>query len=76
MNFFFAQNTTMGALPTLYAATAPDVNGGDYYGPSGFKEMKGYPKKVASNPLSHDAEIAERLWAVSGKLTGVEYTEN
>jgi len=61
MNFFFAQNTAMGALPTLYAATAPDVKGGDYYGPSGFKEMKGFPKKVASNPLSHDAGIAEKL---------------
>jgi len=75
LNFFFAQNTSMGALPTLYAATAPDVKGGDFFGPSGFKEMKGYPKKVASNPLSHDAEIAKRLWAVSENLTGIKFPD-
>ena len=73
MNLFFAQNTAMGALPTLYAATAPDVKGGDYYGPSGFKEMKGYPKKVASIPLSYDEVIAERLWDLSEKLTGIGF---
>ena len=41
----------MGALPTLYAAVGPDVEGGDYFGPSGFMEMKGYPKKVETNKL-------------------------
>ena len=75
LNFFFAQDITMGALPTLYAATAPDVKGGDYFGPAGFKEMKGYPKKVASVPLSHDKKIAERLWTVSEKLTGIGFPE-
>ena len=75
LNHVFAQDTTMGALPTLYAATAPEVKGGDYYGPAGFKEMKGYPKKVASVPLSRDAEIAERLWSVSEKMTGIGFPE-
>lgn len=73
LNVFFAQQPAMGALPTLYAATAPDVKGADFYGPSGFMEMKGYPKKVASVPLSHDPEIAEKLWQASGALTGVTY---
>ena len=73
LNHFFAQGLEMGTLPTLYAAVAPDVKGGDYYGPDGWKEMKGYPKKVQSNKLSHDKEIAAKLWDVSENLTGVEY---
>jgi NAD(P)-dependent dehydrogenase (short-subunit alcohol dehydrogenase family) len=70
---FFAQGTEMGALPTLYAATGLDVQGGDYFGPSGWREMKGYPEKVESNKLSHDREIAAKLWDVSEELTGVKY---
>jgi len=73
LNHFFAQDITMGALPTLYAATATDVKGGDYYGPSGWREMRGYPRKVQSNKLSHDKEIAKKLWEVSEKLTGVKF---
>jgi NAD(P)-dependent dehydrogenase (short-subunit alcohol dehydrogenase family) len=73
LNNFFGQKIDMGALPTLYAATAPDVEKGGYYGPGGFKEMKGYPKKVSSIPLSHDREIREKLWTVSEELTGVTY---
>jgi NAD(P)-dependent dehydrogenase (short-subunit alcohol dehydrogenase family) len=73
LNRFFSQGIDMGALPTLYAAIAPDVKGGDYYGPAGWLEMRGYPKKVESNKLSHDTEIARRLWEVSEKLTGIEY---
>ena len=34
----------MGALPTLRAATDPGVIGGQYYGPDGFGEQRGYPK--------------------------------
>ena len=40
-NSFFAQSPYMGALPTLYAATSPDVTGGSYYGPDGFMEIRG-----------------------------------
>jgi hypothetical protein len=73
MNRFVAQEAAMGALPTLYAATAPDVRGGDYYGPDGFMERAGHPKKVSSNGRSRDEEVAERLWRVSQDLTGVTY---
>ncbi len=69
----FAQSCAMGALPTLYAATVPNVKGGDYYGPSGFQEWRGYPQKVLSNKLSHDQSAAERLWSVSEELTGVRF---
>lgn len=73
MNRFLSQNIEMGALPTLYAATAPDVSSGDYYGPAGWQEIRGYPKKVESNMLSHDTEIAKKLWMVSEELTGIKY---
>ncbi|GMQ78305.1 MAG: SDR family NAD(P)-dependent oxidoreductase [Anaerolineae bacterium] len=70
-----AMRPEKGALPTLYAATAPGVKGGDYYGPSGLAGMRGYPKQVASSELSHNQVVAERLWNVSEELTGVRYFE-
>jgi hypothetical protein len=73
LNRFFAQDASMGALPTLYAATEDDVKGGEYYGPSGFLEMNGPPKRVKSNKRSHDESLAARLWDVSEQLTGVEF---
>ena len=68
------QSATMGALPTLRAATDPAVIGGQYYGPGGFQELRGHPKVVESSRQSHDADIQRRLWAVSEELTGVTYT--
>jgi NAD(P)-dependent dehydrogenase (short-subunit alcohol dehydrogenase family) len=67
------QSPRMGALPTLRAATDPTVRGGQYYGPGGFGEQRGYPKCVQSSAQSHDEELQRRLWAVSGELTGVNY---
>ena len=49
MNHLFAQNAAMGALPSLYAALASDVQSADFFGPGGLMEMKGYPKMVRSN---------------------------
>ncbi len=72
-NRLLAQSAAMGALPTLYAATAPDVRGGDYIGPDGPGEMWGHPRKVQSNARSRDRDAARRLWEVSEKLTGVKY---
>jgi len=73
LNRFLAQEPLMGALPTLYAATEPGVNGAEYFGPRGFMEMNGPPKKVKSNRRSHDRNVAERLWNVSEELTGVHF---
>jgi NAD(P)-dependent dehydrogenase (short-subunit alcohol dehydrogenase family) len=67
------QNATMGALPTLRAATDPDVEGGQYYGPDGLGEQRGHPKLVSSSAQSHDADVQHRLWSVSEELTGVTY---
>jgi NAD(P)-dependent dehydrogenase (short-subunit alcohol dehydrogenase family) len=72
-NALLAQDPAAGALPTLYAATAPDVVGGGYYGPSGFMNMCGPPERQASSEASYDREAARRLWSRSEALTGVEY---
>jgi NAD(P)-dependent dehydrogenase (short-subunit alcohol dehydrogenase family) len=69
----FVQNSKMGALPTLYAAVAPDVQGNDYYGPGGFQEISGYPKKVEPAERAKKEDVAENLWDVSEKMTGVSY---
>jgi NAD(P)-dependent dehydrogenase (short-subunit alcohol dehydrogenase family) len=68
-----AQSAARGALPTLRAATDPNARGGQYYGPGGLGEMRGYPKLVSSSAQSHDEAIARRLWSVSEELTGVSY---
>jgi NAD(P)-dependent dehydrogenase (short-subunit alcohol dehydrogenase family) len=67
------QGPEMGALPTLRAATDPGVLGGQYFGPDGFGEQRGYPKVVASSQASHDTAAQRRLWAVSAELTGVTF---
>lgn len=72
-NRLVAQSSAMGALPTLCAATAPDVRGGDYIGPDGFMELAGHPRKVQSNARSRNLEDAARLWTASEQLTGVRY---
>jgi len=63
----------LGALATLRAATDPAVQGGQYYGPDGFRGLRGYPILVTSSAQSHDTAIQERLWSVSEELTGVTY---
>jgi len=72
-NRLIAQSAASGALPLLYAAVAPDVNGCDYIGPTGFQGMRGAPGKVKSNAESYNEEVAARLWRVSVELTGVDY---
>ena len=72
-NRLLAQSAAMGALPTLYAATAPEVRGSDYIGPDGLGEQWGHPKKVRSNSRSHDPEAQRRLWEISEQLVGVRY---
>jgi NAD(P)-dependent dehydrogenase (short-subunit alcohol dehydrogenase family) len=71
LNRFFAQDIAMGALPTLRAAYDNNAQGGEYYGPSGFLELRGYPVQVRSTKRSNDQRIAAKLWTVSEQLTGV-----
>ncbi len=63
----------VGSLATLRAATDPAVAGGQYYGPSGFREMIGHPVLVESSAESHNVAVQQRLWTVSEELTGVSY---
>ena len=76
LNGFFAMKIEQGDLPTLRAATDENAKCGDYFGPDGWHEWKGYPVKVKSNKLSHDKEIAKKLWAVSEELTNVRFKFN
>ena len=69
----FGQSAAQGALPTLYAATAPQAEPGGYYGPSGFAEMTGPPSAAHSTPASRDTAAAARLWAESERLTDLRY---
>jgi NAD(P)-dependent dehydrogenase (short-subunit alcohol dehydrogenase family) len=70
----FAQPASDGALPVLYAATAADVHGGEYFGPDGPGEMRGHhPKLVQFSAAARDQAAAARLWAVSEELTGVTF---
>jgi NAD(P)-dependent dehydrogenase (short-subunit alcohol dehydrogenase family) len=73
LNPFIGQKPDMGALSSLFAATAPEVQGGSYYGPSGWMELRGHPTKVQSSGRSQDATVATKLWTVSEELTDVQY---
>ncbi len=73
--FQTAQSAAMGALPSLRAAVDPDVRGGQYFGPDGFREMKGYPVVVPSSDAAHNEANAQRLWEVSEQLTGVRFAQ-
>ncbi|OLS26412.1 MAG: Sulfoacetaldehyde reductase [Candidatus Heimdallarchaeota archaeon LC_3] len=75
-NRLVAQSAYMGTLPMIMAATLNDVNGGDYFGPKGFRGMRGQPGKVTSNGKSHDTDMAQKLWNQSEELTGIKYNFN
>ncbi len=70
----YSQTARIGTLPQVRAAVDKNVKGGDYFGPKGFMETKGYPIKVKSNKRSHSLEDAKKLWEISEKLTNVKYT--
>ncbi len=72
-NRLLAQSAAMGALPTEYAAAAPDVHGGDYIGPDGMGEMWGHPVRVGRSAAAQDTVAASRLWEISEQLTNVHY---
>ncbi len=75
-NSVLAQSAAMGALPTLYAATAPGLAGGEYIGPDGLGGARGYPVISRSSEASHSNADASRLWQVSEQLSGVHYLDD
>jgi NAD(P)-dependent dehydrogenase (short-subunit alcohol dehydrogenase family) len=72
-NVLIAQSADLGALPILYAATDPDVEGGAYIGPDGPGEFRGYPHVASPTRAARDEQTAKRLWEVSEELTGVRF---
>jgi hypothetical protein len=73
LNATVAQSAAAGALPTLYAATFPELPSGSYIGPDGPAEQRGHPRLVGTSTAARDEVVAARLWAVSADLTGVAY---
>ena len=67
------QNAARGALPGLYAATVPEVTGGQYWGPDGLLEVRGDPALAQVSPHGQDHAVWKRLWEESEQLTGVHY---
>jgi NAD(P)-dependent dehydrogenase (short-subunit alcohol dehydrogenase family) len=74
-NAVFAQSADKGALPQLFAATAPGVTGGQFFGPDGFQQARGAPTEVKPVSRARDEETGRRLWEVSEQLTGVSYLD-
>lgn len=68
MNFLFAQKLEMGILPTLRAATDPNVNGGEYYGPAKMGNWRGHPIVNEPNKMALDRNVTKRLWTISEEI--------
>ncbi|WP_174254927.1 oxidoreductase [Acidisphaera sp. S103] len=68
-----AQSASDGALPSLYAATAPQAQDGAYYGPTGWRETRGAPGPAQIYPQAADPDAGARLWALSETLTGITF---
>jgi NAD(P)-dependent dehydrogenase (short-subunit alcohol dehydrogenase family) len=67
------QPADKGALPSLYAATAPGLTGGEYVGPNGLTHLRGRPAQVSLPKRACDPGTARRLWDTSAELTGVTF---
>lgn len=72
-NPIIAMKPDQGAMPTLRAATDPNVRGGEYFGPSGLYELRGHPVAVGSSKRAQSEDSAKRLWALSETLTGARF---
>lgn len=69
----FLQPAKKGALPILYAALEKDIKGGEFIGPDGFQQMRGYPTKVDADEYAKDKKVAERLWKATEEMTNTYY---
>lgn len=74
-NAVTAQSQEKGAYPSVFAATSPQAEPGQYYGPHGFQELWGMPAEANIRRLARNQEVAHRLWSVSEDLTGVRYAD-
>lgn len=72
-NALLGQPAEQGAEPIIYAAAMPDAQSGEYYGPDGFRELRGHPRKVKARRAAYDKQTANTLWEMSEALTEVRY---
>lgn len=72
MSHYF-QPADMGALPTIYAATEMNLKGGEYIGPDGKGNRKGYPTIEVPEAGVYNEETMKKLWGVSEEMTGVRF---
>ena len=70
---FLLMETSQGALPTLYAATEPNLKGGEYIGPNGWFELGGHPAPSKIAKQAHDTETSKQLWEAAEKMCGVSF---
>jgi NAD(P)-dependent dehydrogenase (short-subunit alcohol dehydrogenase family) len=70
------QNADTGAYSQIRAATDPNVKGGEFFGPNGWRQYSGSPVLVKSNRAAQNTEDAKKLWEVSENLTGVSFGFN
>lgn len=75
LNALLSQSAEQGVLPQLYAATAHDVSGGDYTGPDGWMQMRGFPVKHQAKETAYDSAAAQELWRLSVELTGEPFDQ-
>ncbi|HVE52687.1 MAG TPA: SDR family oxidoreductase [Ramlibacter sp.] len=73
--WFLFQPAAQGALPTLFAATSPEAQPGEYYGPDRLGELRGVPALARIPGQALDARMAERLWDEAEKLTSTSYAQ-
>ncbi|MBX4893283.1 oxidoreductase [Rhizobium bangladeshense] len=71
--WFLFQPVAQGALPTLFAATSPNARGGGYYGPDRLGETRGHPTEAQIPRQAMEKHVAQRLWGISEKLTGMSF---
>jgi NAD(P)-dependent dehydrogenase (short-subunit alcohol dehydrogenase family) len=62
-----------GVLPLLYAATAPEIRGGEYVGLSGLGEVRGWPRITRGQRRAYDPSLRRRLWEASEAATGIRF---
>jgi NAD(P)-dependent dehydrogenase (short-subunit alcohol dehydrogenase family) len=73
LTWWLLQEPRVGALAEVRAAVDPEARGGEFFGPPGRAQFVGYPERVDSTALAHDAARQRRLWEESERLTGIRY---
>ncbi len=73
---FIGQPAHAGAWPSLRAATDPTLSGGEYLGPSGFRQLRGRPRPVGMTRLARDPALAADLWSASEQASGLTFSVN